>query len=182
MWVAVLVLALAAGTDLFGATLAGVTLPDTQQVGDTKLALNGIGLRTKFLLKIYVAGLYLPEKSSDPKATIAADKPKRLVMQFLHDVTKSRMVDAFADSFNANSPDAKKTLKAEIDRLLGALQPVKAGDQMVFTYVPGSGTTFAINGKDQLAIAGSAFGQVLFAVWLGPEPPTADLKKGLLGQ
>ena len=92
------------------------------------------------------------------------------------------MADAFDESFNDNTPDAEKTMKADIDRLLGALEPVKVGDQMVFTYVPGTGTTLAINGQEKLTIAGPAFGPVLFSVWLGPKPPNADLKKGMLGQ
>lgn len=168
--------------DLHAASLAGVTLPDTAQVGGTKLVLNGLGLRTKYFLKVYVAGLYVEQKSSNPRAIIEAEAPKRIVMQFLHGASKHQMADAFTDSFNDNSPDAMKTMKADIDRLLGALEPVKVGDQMVFTYVPGTGTTFAINGKEKLTIAGPAFGPVLFSVWLGPKPPTADLKKGLLGQ
>src|ERR1035438_7544174 len=86
------------------------------------------------------------------------------------------------DSFKDNSPDALKTMKADIDRLLAALEPVKPGDEMVFTYVPGTGTIFALNGKEKLTIAGPAFGPVLFSVWLGPKPPNADLKKGMLGQ
>jgi Chalcone isomerase-like len=53
---------------------------------------------------------------------------------------------------------------------------------MVFTYVPGTGTPFAINGKDKLTIAGPAFGQAIYSVWLGPKPPTSSLKKGMLGQ
>jgi hypothetical protein len=53
---------------------------------------------------------------------------------------------------------------------------------MVFTYVPGTGTTFAINGKEKRTIAGPAFGPVLFSVWLGAKPPNADLKKGMLGR
>ena len=73
-------------------------------------------------------------------------------------------------------------MKPDIDRLIGALEPVKVGDQMVFTYVPGTGTTFAINGKERLTIAGPAFAPVLFSVWFGPKPPNADLKKGMLGQ
>jgi hypothetical protein len=73
-------------------------------------------------------------------------------------------------------------MKADIDRFLDALEPVKEGDQMVFTYLPGTGTTFAVNGKEKLTIAAPAFAPVLFSVWLGPKPPTADLKKGMLGQ
>ena len=168
--------------DLHAASLAGVTLPDTEQIGNTKLVLNGLGLRTEFMVKVYVAGLYLEQKSSDPGAIIKADQPKQIVMKFLHGASKSQMADAFSKSFNDNTPDAMKTMKGDIDRLLGALEPIKAGDEMVFTYVPGTGTTFAINGKDKLTIAGPAFAPVLTSVWLGPKPPTASLKKGMLGQ
>ncbi|MGO9395254.1 MAG: chalcone isomerase family protein [Desulfobaccales bacterium] len=179
---AIVVLVVASTFNLHAGSLAGVTLPDTEEVGGTKLVLNGMGLRTKFMVKVYVAGLYLQQKSSDPNAIIKADAPKRIVMQFLHGASKNQMSDAFNESFNDNSPEGVKTMKADIDRLLSALEPVKAGDQMVFTYVPGTGTTFAMNGKEKLAIAGPAFGPVLFSVWLGPKPPNGDLKKGMLGQ
>ncbi len=49
------------------------------------LVLNGLGLRTKFVVKVYVAGLYLEQKSSDANAILKADAPKRLVMQFMRD-------------------------------------------------------------------------------------------------
>src|SRR5271167_4614921 len=160
---AVVVFVLASLFELHAASLAGVTLPDTVQVGGTTLVLNGLGLRTEFMVKVYVAGLYLEQKSSDPGAIIKADAPNRIVMQFLHGASKSQMSNAFNESFNDNTPDAVKTMKPDIDRLLGALEPVKPGDQMVFTYVPGTGTTFAINGHDKLTIAGPAFGPVLFS-------------------
>jgi hypothetical protein len=168
--------------DVHATTLAGVTLPDTVQVGSTKLVLNGLGLRKKFVVKVYVAGLYLKQKSSDADAVIKADAPKRIVMQFLRGASKNQIADAFEESFNNNTPNTMKTVKADIDRLLGALEPVKEGDQMVFTYVPGKGMTFAINGKEKLTIATPAFNPVLLSVWLGPKPPNPDLKKGLLGQ
>jgi hypothetical protein len=168
--------------NLRAAELAGVNLPDTQQVGSTKLVLNGLGLRTKFMVKVYVAGLYLEQKSSDPGAIIKADAPKRIVMKFLHGASQSQMADAFKESFQDNSPGATKTMQPDIDRLIAALEPIKVGDQMVFTYVPGTGTSLAINGQEKLTIPGAAFGPVLFSVWLGPKPPNADLKKGMLGQ
>ncbi len=168
--------------NLHAASLAGVTLPDTAQVGNTKLVLNGLGLRTDFMVKVYVAGLYLEQKSSDPDAIIKANAPNRIVMQFLHGASKSQMTNAFKESFNDNTPDAMKTMQPDIDRLFGALDAVKPGDQMIFTYVPGTGTTFAINGQDKLTIAGSAFNPVILSVWLGPKPPTANVKKGMLGK
>jgi chalcone isomerase-like protein len=179
---AVIMFVLASMFDLSAATLAGVTLPDTAQVGGKTLVLNGLGIRTKMMVKVYVAGLYLEQKSSDPNAIIKADAPKQIVMKFVHGASKSQMSDAFDESFKNNTPEAERTMKADIDRLLNALEPVKVGDQMVFTYVPGTGTTLATNGKEKLTIAGQAFGPVLFSVWLGPKPPNADLKKGMLGQ
>jgi hypothetical protein len=179
---AVVVFVLTFMSDLRAATLAGVTLPDTAQVGGKTLVLNGLGLRTKMMVKVYVAGLYLEQKSSDPNAIIKADAPKQIIMKFLHGASKSQMSDAFDEDFKNNSPDAEKTMKADIDRLLAALEAVKTGDQMVFTYLPGTGTTLLINGTEKVTIAGPAFGQVLFSAWLGPKPSNADMKKGLLGQ
>ena len=178
--VAVFTLALA--PQLRAGNLAGVTLPDTANVGGTNLVLNGMGLRTKLIVKVYVVGLYLPQKSSDASTIMKADEPKRIVMQFLHSASKNQMADAFNESFASNSPEAAKTVKADIDRLTAALEAVKPGDQMIFTYLPGKGTTFAVNGNEKLTIANPAFAPVLFSVWLGPKPPNADLKKGILGQ
>ena len=179
---AVIMFILVSLANLHAASLAGVTLPDTEQAGNAKLVLNGLGLRTEFMVKVYVAGLYLEQKSSDPSAIIKSSGPNKIVMQFLHSASKSQMASAFKDSFNDNTPDAVKAMQPDIDRLLGALEPLNVGDQMVFTYVPGTGTTFAINGKDKLTIAGSAFNPVLLSVWLGPKPPTAATKKGMLGK
>lgn len=179
---AVVMFVLLSMANLNAASLAGVTMPDTAQVGNTNLVLNGLGLRTEFMVKVYVAGLYLEQKSSDPAAIIKAGGPNKIVMQFLHGASKSQMANAFKESFNDNTPDAVKTMQPDIDRLLGALEPMNVGDQMVFTYVPGIGTTLAINGKDKLTIAGAAFNPVLLSVWLGPKPPTANVKKGMLGK
>ena len=183
----VLALAVAMGVtlgmvELRAASLAGVTMPDTIQVGGKTLVLNGLGLRTKYMVKVYVAGLYVEQKSSDANAIIKADAPKRIVLQFVHSASKGQMTDAFTESFKDNTPDAMKTMKPDIDKLLGAIDAVKVGDQMVFTYVPGTGTTYAQGGQDKVTIPGAAFGQVMFSVWLGPKPPTADCKKGMLGQ
>jgi hypothetical protein len=172
---------LASIVNLNAGTLAGVTMPDTIQARGIPLVLNGMGVRTKFGLKIYVAGLYVQEKSSDPDV-IMADAPKRIVMQFTHAASKSQMTDAFNDSFNDSAPDAKAALKADVDRFLGQLDGVRSGDQMVFTYIPGTGTIFILNGGEKLAVPGQPFAQLLFSVWLGPKPPNPELKKGLLGQ
>ena len=175
-------LMLASTLTLDAASLAGVNLPDTATVGGKSLVLNGLGVRSEFMVKVYVGALYLEQKSTDADAIIKTDAPKRIVMHFLHDASKKQMSDAFSESFQDNSPKAEATTKAEIDKFLGALEPLKVGDEMVFTYLPATGTIVAINGADKVTIPGQAFSQVLLSVWFGPKPPTASLKKGMLGQ
>jgi Chalcone isomerase-like len=173
---------LASSIDLHSGTLNGVTLPDTIQARGTPLVLNGMGLRTKYGFKVYVAGLYLQQKSSDPDAIVKSDAPKRIVMQFLHAASKSQMADAFSESFRDNAPDAEAVSKPDADRFLSQLDAVHSGDQMVFTYIPGTGTIFVLNGGEKLTVPGPAFAQLRFSVWFGPKPPNSELKTGLLGQ
>jgi len=120
----IVVFLVASGFDLRAGSLAGVNMPDTVQVAGTTLLLNGLGLRNKSGVKVYVAGLYVQRKSSDPNAVLTAEGPKRIVMHFLHGVSKRQMVDAFHESFRNNAADASKTMKSEVDQLLGALEPV----------------------------------------------------------
>lgn len=178
----ILLLLVTAVANLRAGTLAGVPLPDTVQAGSTSLQLNGMGLRTKFMVKVYVAGLYVPQKSSDANAILKADIPKQIVMHFVRDVSKNQLTDGFAESFHNNAPDLENALKHDIDRLFAALGPVKDGDQITFTYAPGKGTSLLLAGKEVLNIEGHAFADLIFSVWLGPKPPNSALKKGLLGQ
>lgn len=173
---------LAALSSLHAGTLNGVTLPDTAQAGSTKLVLNGMGLRTKYLIKVYVAGLYLPQTSSDADAILKADAPKRIVMHFVRGISKNQFTDGFTEGFEKNSPESAKSLKPEIDRLFSALDAVKEGDELTFTYMPGAGTTVTFAGREKLTIQGQAFAEMLFSVWLGPKPPNESLKTGLLGR
>jgi hypothetical protein len=168
---------------LLAATLAGITMPDTITVGDRTLVLNGMGVRSKLFVKVYVGGLYLEQKSGDAKAIIQADTVKRVVLHFIYgEVDRGRMVESFTEGFEGNLPDKGKSLKTQIDQFLGAVETMKKDEELVVTYVPGSGTTLAIRGKDKLTIAGQAFGQAVFSIWLGQKPPTDGLKNGMLGR
>ena len=164
-------------------SLGEVNLPDTATVAGKTLQLNGLGLRKKMMFKIYVGGLYLEKKSGDAAAIIAADAPKRIVMHFTYsEVSKAKMVESYTEGFKNNAGSQMGALKAPIDKFLAALDTMKEGEEMSVTYQPGTGTTLAIRGKDVLAIAGLDFAKALFSVWLGPNPPTEDLKNGLLGK
>src|SRR5687768_2284199 len=83
------------------ATLAGVTLPDTATVAGRPVRLNGMGLREKYTLDIYVGGLYLTHPTTDAAAALAADEPKRVVMHFVFSVSRDQMVASFRSAFRS---------------------------------------------------------------------------------
>lgn len=164
------------------AELVGVTMPDSVEVGGKTLQLNGLGLREATFLKVdvYVAGLYLENKSSDANAILASDGPAKLQMKFVRDVGKDSMVEAWDEGFPKNTKDVSK-LTDRIAKLNGWMGDLADGDTMAFTYVPGTGVTVEFKGEVKGTIEGADFAKALWSIWLGKKPPNSGLKKGLLG-
>jgi len=168
------------GTAALAGELSGVTLPDTLKAGEKTLKLNGLGLRKKAVFKVYVGGLYLESPSKDAGAILTADQAKAIRMYFLRDLTKAQLVEAFQEGFEANVKD-RAPQKAAFDRMLALVPDVKEGSTLTFAYLPGKGTTLSAGSKELGVFEGKGFADAVFAIWLGPKPPSEDLKKGLLG-
>lgn len=160
---------------------AGVIVPDTLGVGGTTLRLNGLGMRKKFFISVYVGGLYLEAPSKDAATILVADTPKAVSMHFVRDVSKAQLVDSFKEGFEANVKEKAAVQNANIEKLFGMLADVKDGDDLMFAYVPGKGTTLSRGGKPLGTFEGKEFADVIFSLWLGPKPPSESLKKELLG-
>jgi hypothetical protein len=163
-------------------TRDGVTLPTQMDVDGQALVLNGTATRKKFIVKVYVAGLYLPARETDAERILDADAPRHLVMHFVHDVDKKKMCDAWNEGLEKNTPDATPELKGQFETLCSYMEDIKKGEQFVFTYLPGSGTRVSVKGVEKGTIEGKAFADALFKVWIGPHPgPGEGFKKQLLG-
>jgi chalcone isomerase-like protein len=171
------------------AELAGVKIDDKvkSSASGPELVLNGMGLRTRYKFKVYVAALYLPEKKPSAAEVIALKGPKRIQLWLMRDVEADQMSTALIEGLNANLSSAElEKSKAQIQQLnatLVALRELKEGDVMTFDLLPGAGTRISVNGKLLgTPIAGDDFHVALLKIWLGDNPVQADLKKGLLGQ
>lgn len=164
------------------ATLAGVTLPDKADAGGQALVLNGLGLRSKLFIKVYVGGLYLPQKEKSAAAVLAGDTPRRMVMHFLYSVSKDQMCDAWKEGLEQNTPKASADVKKEFQTLCSWMEPIPKGHELVLTYVPGTGTTVEVNGKVKGTLPGKPTADAIVNTWIGPDPgPGEDFKKAVLG-
>ena len=165
-------------------TVNDVQLPDALQAGENNLVLNGAGIRSKYFLDVYVAGLYLPTPSDDARQIINADTPQsiRLVITSSH-ITRTRLLDSIEEGVRKSAGKDFPRYQSRLQTLLEAMTPeVETGDQYDFTYLPGVGTQIRRNGEILTTLATLEFKQILFGIWLGQDPVQNSLKDELLGQ
>ncbi|HMP05315.1 MAG TPA: chalcone isomerase family protein, partial [Lacipirellulaceae bacterium] len=76
-------------------------LPATLKADDVTLALNGSGARTKYLMQMYVAGLYLPQPSRDAAGIIAANNPMAIRLEITSGmVTQEKLLESLREGFH----------------------------------------------------------------------------------
>ena len=166
------------------ATMKGVSLPDTATIGGRECRLNGVGVRTKVVISVYLGALYLATPTGDAATAIAADEPKRIVMHFVHSkVGADAIGEAWRDGFSGNSAATLPQLKERLERFSGWFDAdLLKGEQVLLTYLPGQGTEVVVQGKVRGVIEGADFMRALWSVWLGEKPADGGLKKGMLGK
>lgn len=186
-----LVLALGAALFAFNALAApveihGVKLEDTAQVHGAQLQLNGAGTRYKFVVKVYVAGLYLAKKASTPDEVINQPGPKRLIVTMLRTIDSRELGKLLTRGVEDNMGKASMSKLIpgliRMGEIFAAQKPLVAGDQFMIDWVPGSGTVITV--KD--VVQGEPFQEpeffkALMMIWLGSSPADYKLKEALLG-
>lgn len=168
------------------AELEGAKLDDKVTTGKQELQLNGLALRTRFFFKVYVAGLYLPQKTQDARTAFDMPGAKRMTLVMMRDVD----ADSFTRSLKAALRDSNtevdlERVREQIDALFAAIEHIgeaKKGAIIVLEFMPGTGTTLSVNGAQQMKpAAGDEFFAALLRIWIGSGPVADNMKKGLLG-
>ena len=165
------------------AEVGGVKLDDKTSLGGKDLVLNGAGIRTKLVFKVYVCSLYLPAKAADLAGVLAAG-PRRVQLNLLRDLSADDLAGALADGIkDTSSSDLAAAVKTQTDQLLSIMKSVgqaRTGEVVTMDFVGGE-TRIGFNGQPKGAIAGEPFNAALMRIWLADKPVQADLKKALLG-
>ncbi len=165
--------------------IKGIEMPDTLNAGDDTLVLNGAGVRKKYLVDVYVGGLYLKEKCHDPVKIIADDEPMAIRLHIISGiVTSEKMAASTLEGFEASTGGNIAPLKDKIDTFISVFKDnIKKGDVYDLVYLPGIGVQSYKNGTLVTTVPGLDFKKALFGIWLCEKPTiNLDLKKGLLGQ
>lgn len=167
--------------------VAGVKFEDTAQLGAQTLVLNGAGLRTKVIIKVYAAGLYLPRKDATATGVLSQPGPKSVHAVMLRDLSGEDFADAMIKGFKANNSAADVAkFQSKLDELRALMLQVgtaKKGSKLELNFLPGTGTRVLFNGEQKgRDIPGEDFYQAILRIWLGSDPVDESLKEGLLGK
>ena len=165
------------------AQIGGLNLPDSLMAGNTKLLLNGSGVRKKLIFKVYAGGLYLEKKSTHAAKIIAADEPMAIRMQFMRDVSNEKLIGAWDEGFGKATGGNIEPIAKEINAFDALFtEEAKEGDIYDIVYTPDGGVSVTMKGVLKGTIKGLDFKKALFAIWLGDAPADSGLKKGMLGK
>jgi len=168
--------------------LEGVELEDRVEVDGQPLELNGMALRTRLYFKVYVAGLYLPQKVTSAQSAIEGHGAKRIVLVMMRDATADQFCDSIEGGMVNNSSEAEVELvRPQTEALFAKIRAVgtaRTGMRIVLDYSPSAAaTTLFIDGIAQGApMQGADFFRALLRIWLGERPAQPDLKRMLLRQ
>jgi hypothetical protein len=158
------------------------------KVGNVDLVKNGSGSRTKFMMKVYLATLYVPAelKGAGDTDIINADQPMAIDMFITSGlITKDKFVSSIAEAFDQSAkagypcPDKQNYINLFND------VAIADGDTVSNRYDPAKGLSVIFIPKDgQSKTLGTLKGlttkKAFFGMFLSSKPINDSLKKNLL--
>jgi hypothetical protein len=166
--------------------LGGLKFDDSVKVAGKELKLNGAGIRTRIVIKVYAMALYLPEKKDTTEGVISVTGPRRFTLGMLREVTGDELGQAFMAGITANTDKAERSKFvnqiAQFGEIFVTIPQAKKGDYVTMDWVPDTGTVVMFNGKPLgEPIKDVAFYNAVLKIWLGDKPVDSTLKPQLLG-
>lgn len=144
---------------------------------DYTLSLTGLGVRKKFVFKVYGIAHYMesPEMAGSKEdafqAVLTDGKAKQITMDFARDVDANSIQNAYRDGFKKNSTDEEmQEIQSLVDEFLGYFNTeVKKDEQYILRWLPGGTVLAIVKGDEKPAITNATFARVLWTIWLGKD-------------
>lgn len=176
-------------SSLFSLTIAqtlieGKTFPNSLSTEKGDLVLNGGGVREKMWIDVYVGALYLTAKSNNSSEIVNADKEMAVRLHIVSSMVNSEnMSEAVNEGFVKSTGGNTTPVKDKIDAFIKVFsEPIKVDDIFKLVYLPGEGVKIYKNEVYKSTVSGLDFKKALFGIWLGTDPVSGSLKKGMLGE
>ena len=167
------------------ADVGGVKVDDKATVGGQDLVLNGAGMRTRLVFKVYVGALYVPQKTTNVADVVGKNQPRRMTLILQRDVSADQLLEALRAGLAENNSQADldriKGQVAEFSTIFKTVGEAKAGQVIQIDYTPAEGTRILLDGASKGTIAGEPFNKALLMTWIGDRPVQESLKKAMLG-
>lgn len=164
-------------------TIKGVDVQETMKLDSQELVLNGAGVRTKWFVEGYIAGLYLAQKTDNAEAVMAADEPMAVRLIITSGmITPKRMTESTRDGFVSSTGGNIAPIENEVEELISAFKDtVEEGDVFDLVYLPEQGVTVYRNGEEKTNVKGLEFKKALFGIWISERGIQKSLRKKMMG-
>jgi len=150
--------------------------------GGQTLTMNGGGTRSMLFIDLYSAGLYLQEKSHDPIAISYKNETMSIRIKITSKlVSRKTMISAIRDGFEKATSGQTEAIQDRIELVNKYYaKEFKKDDILELIYIKDKGTICMLNEKELGIIKGQDFKFALYKIWLGEDPASKSLKKGML--
>lgn len=160
-------------------------MPESISVDGQTLVLNGIGMRSKYGVKVYQVGLYLPQKTQDARAAISMAGNKQMRILAEREIKGSQLAAAFINGIKKNAPAEKQTVYfTQLNKMLAIFDghDVPEGNVFAVNLVQGGGAAAYINDTPSgETITADGLNEAIMEIWLGEHPADDHCKQGMLG-
>jgi hypothetical protein len=172
----------------------GHSFDTTKSVDGKRYALLGVGVRKKFIIKVYSMALYAEEDEAkksyksaggaEPTSFVAGGGfGKVAVLHFARDVDAGKIKSAYEEGLSEELSDrAPADVKQGAQAFVAAFdKDLKEGQEIVLRT---AGKKIEINvagAKKELATSPTLC-KAIWNIWLGPKPISKDLKTGLVSR
>lgn len=159
---------------------------------EPELSLFGVAPRTKWFFKVYGVGLYadanavkavMGDREANEivlgAAVRAMSGHRALVLKFVRDIDKGKMVGAFTEAIEKTMPISDERIAEDAQTLLDAFIDVKEGDEAVM-YFAGDSIRLLGNGDELALLENRYLARALLSAYIGSDPIDTNIKQKLL--
>ncbi len=158
---------------------AASAFPDAIKTDSHLLPKVSEGELSRFMIKGCDVALFIsPDINRDQ---VLSDMPRALELHYVRSFKAEQFAAAAWDTLKrALEPQALESVRARVETLHQAYRDIEKGDRYRLTYIPGQGTSLALNGRNLVVIPGYDFAAAYFGIWLGSDPISKRLQASLL--